>query len=90
DALNQAVRRQPSVAVHHGWSAVGVEQGDDWVEVELAQGVLEETGYRLTGERRRVRGRYLVGADGANSVVRSLSGIAMVDRGFNEQWLVTD
>nr|WP_186447987.1 bifunctional 3-(3-hydroxy-phenyl)propionate/3-hydroxycinnamic acid hydroxylase [Rhizobium sp. SJZ105] len=90
DALNQAVRRHPSVDVHHGWTAVGIEPGDKWVEVELAQGVLEGTTYRLTGERRRVRGRYLIGADGANSIVRSLSDIPMVDKGFNEQWLVTD
>ncbi len=90
DALNQAVRRQPSVTVHHGWSAVSIEPHDDYVEVELAQGVLEGTTYRLTGERRRVRGRYLVGADGANSIVRSESNISLIDKGFNEQWLVTD
>ena len=90
DALNNAVRRQPSVSVHHGWSAVSIEPGEDYVEVELAQGVLEGSTYRLTGERRRVRGRYLIGADGANSIVRSQAGIELEDKGFNEQWLVTD
>ena len=41
------------------------------------------------GER-RIRARYLVGADGARSPVRHAAGIAMEDLGFEEPWLVID
>ena len=43
-----------------------------------------------TGEYRRVRARWLVGADGANSFVRETSGISRRDLGFQERWLVVD
>ncbi len=44
----------------------------------------------LTGERHEITGRYLIGADGASSLMRSACGIRLVDRNFDEQWLVVD
>jgi hypothetical protein len=44
----------------------------------------------LTGERKVLRGRFLVGADGANSSVRTWLGIERQDMGFNERWLDVD
>ncbi|MEW2331947.1 rifampin monooxygenase [Micromonospora chersina] len=49
--------------VRHGCAVVGVEQDDDGVTVELADG-------------ERLRSRYLVGCDGGRSTVRKLLGVA--------------
>lgn len=37
---------------------------------------------------RTLEAKYVVGCDGANSTVRKLTGIAMVDLGFTSDWLV--
>jgi hypothetical protein len=44
----------------------------------------------VTDEQRVLRGRYLVGADGAGSAVRRWLGIEREDLGFNERWLDVD
>ena len=90
-ALHRAVCGLPSASVEHGWRAEGLEQADDHVELTLRRlhepqlGVLEPTGETTT-----VRARYVIGADGANSFVRTAAGIAFEDQGFAERWLVVD
>lgn len=42
------------------------------------------------GAERHVRARWLVGCDGARSSVRRRRGIAFVDQGFDQRWLVVD
>jgi len=91
DALDRAARRSPTVSVNHGWEAVALEQHDDFVALTLAKGEIAPDGsYGHTGEQRTVHARYLIGADGANSFVRTRSGLDLHDLGFREQWLVTD
>lgn len=43
-----------------------------------------------SGEQRRLRGTWLVGADGARSTIRRLAGIDFVDQGFDQEWIVVD
>jgi 2-polyprenyl-6-methoxyphenol hydroxylase-like FAD-dependent oxidoreductase/catechol 2,3-dioxygenase-like lactoylglutathione lyase family enzyme len=81
-ALDAAARGTQTVSVERGWSGERVAQGADAVELEL-RGTKSD-------QRRTVRARYLIGADGANSVVREAAGISYRDLGFHEQWLVVD
>lgn len=78
DVLGAAVAALPTVDVRYGSAVVDVRQGDDGRTT-----VVLEDGHVLTA-------RVVVGADGANSVVRALSGIATEDLGFRGDWLVVD
>jgi 3-(3-hydroxy-phenyl)propionate hydroxylase len=45
---------------------------------------------RLTGEHESVQATYVLGCDGANSVVRTAIGATMEDLKFEQRWLVID
>jgi len=77
------VRKQPTVALHLGWELVGFADRGDHVEVEVQE-------FQGSNRARTLRTRYLVGADGANSLVRETLGIKREDRGFEADWLVVD
>ena len=64
--LGQAERFEQN-QIFFGWRLLDFSQGEDGVEAEIEQ--VE------TGERRRVRAAYLVGADGPRSTVRTRLGI---------------
>jgi 2-polyprenyl-6-methoxyphenol hydroxylase-like FAD-dependent oxidoreductase len=91
DALDAAVRRHRTVSIHRDWEAIDLKTHPDHVEVTFAR-IQQDASRRYvqSGERRTVRGRYLIGADGANSFTRQSVGIEFEDLGFREQWLVTD
>lgn len=76
------VREQPSVELNLGWELAGFTDHGDHVEVRLQE--FEGT------KTRTLRTRYLVGVDGANSLVRESLGIGREDRGFQADWLVVD
>ncbi|WCE06233.1 bifunctional 3-(3-hydroxy-phenyl)propionate/3-hydroxycinnamic acid hydroxylase [Pseudoxanthomonas sp. JBR18] len=77
-----AVSEQQTVDVNLGWEATEVGQDDDSAYLVARD--------MQTGESRTWRGRYLVGADGANSLTRRSIGSAQEDRGFQADWLVID
>ncbi len=55
-----------------------------------AGGVVAELSPVRGGAERQLRARWLVGCDGARSSVRKRRGIAFVDQGFDQRWLVVD
>ena len=81
-ALDAAVALQPTVDVQLGWEAIEISQDQTGVTVTLRE---------LGGiKTRELRGRYLIGCDGANSLVRETIGGVREDRGFEADWLVID
>lgn len=83
-ALAQA---QPTVSVQRGWQAVALEEDSD----EHVTVVAEQTdGEQGTGQRRTLTAKYVIGADGANSMVRGAIGSKLHDLGFFFDWLIVD
>ncbi len=62
------------VEVLRGATFVGLAQDDQWVEAEIEQ----------EGDRRRLRGRYLIGCDGARGGVREAVGLAFEGETYPE------
>jgi len=73
--LRRAAQRN-GVQLQLGVEVTSVEPESDSVTVHTSDGT--------------VRGRWLVAADGASSRIRKQLGIAFVDQGFDQDWLVLD
>ena len=80
--FEDVVQACPNVELNLGWEAIEVTQTADH-----AQLVVRDC---ETGEQRTVCCKYLIGADGANSLVREAIGSTQEDRGFEADWLVID
>jgi len=82
DVLRRGLTRWPSVTVRTRCEAFAVEQHANGVVVRF-----EDLG---SGRLYAVNARYVVGCDGARSLIRRLIGSGLVDLGFHERWLVID
>jgi 2-polyprenyl-6-methoxyphenol hydroxylase-like FAD-dependent oxidoreductase len=82
ESLDAAVRRANTVDVRFGKEAIEIVQDADGVTLTVRD--------RGGSETEEIRARFLIGADGANSFVRSAAGIEMTDFGFEADWLVMD
>ncbi len=98
-ALSDGLARYPNVEVRRGLELTRFDQDPSGVDVyhlttdgTRYSAAAPKTGVKpapVDGEV-RVRARYLVGADGGRSVVRSQLGIQMTGRNFPNPWLVVD
>src|SRR6478735_3050208 len=79
--LDAKVQALDPVRILRGWTAVTCTQDEDEVTLELQS---------KTDERCTVTAPYVVGADGANSIVRSWIGSSLTDLGYFHDWLVID
>jgi 3-(3-hydroxy-phenyl)propionate hydroxylase len=79
--LRDAATEEPSVEPRLGCELVGLREIDDEVEIEV-RGPDRSTSL--------LRARHLIGADGANSFVRTKTGMTLDDLVFDEPWVVVD
>ena len=90
--LDNRISENKHTASFAGWEATDIREMGEYVELTIGKTkvVPGERRTALTDERKILRGRYLIGADGANSFVRQWLRIERDDLGFNEKWLVVD
>jgi 2-polyprenyl-6-methoxyphenol hydroxylase-like FAD-dependent oxidoreductase len=82
-ALEDLAVATPGVRVHRGWTFQSLTQDHEGMSVQVAP-------TEQSAEVVPVRSRWLIGADGANSAVRTQLGIDVGDSGFEADWLVVD
>jgi 3-(3-hydroxy-phenyl)propionate hydroxylase len=80
--LRDGFQRFDALDFRRNTEVVALTQNSDSVTV-----VVRDT---KSGVEEVLESRFVIGADGASSVVRSLSGIDLVDNDFDEPWLVVD
>jgi 3-(3-hydroxy-phenyl)propionate hydroxylase len=80
--LREGFWRFPSVSVRFRTEVFAIDQESDAVVVRYED--------LATSGLASCRARYVVGCDGARSLVRRMMGAPMEDLGFHERWLVVD
>lgn len=80
--LRDAVRGNPHITLRTGVAVTRIERDTAGVVLEVTDAA--------TGTAEMLRARYLLGCDGANSLVRQAIGSSLQDLGFTQRWLVLD
>ncbi|MDR3468510.1 MAG: bifunctional 3-(3-hydroxy-phenyl)propionate/3-hydroxycinnamic acid hydroxylase [Xanthobacteraceae bacterium] len=87
--LERDLDGRPGVSLFLSHEAVSVEDAPDRVNVVIAP--FDAAARRAdTARKTTLEAKYVVGCDGANSLVRQTLGASQIDHGFDAQWLVVD
>lgn len=93
DAIHERIAAMPNVQLFRGYRANQLRQENGVVLLSAERWRREgedEAETNSGAETIHLKGRYLVGCDGAKSFVRESLGIERQDFGFNERWLCVD
>ncbi len=82
DILISGLQRWPQVELRNCCDVFALDQDERGVRVRFEN--------LLSGQLSEVRAAYVIGCDGARSLVRRFIGSGMDDLGFHERWLVID
>ncbi|MBJ9984781.1 bifunctional 3-(3-hydroxy-phenyl)propionate/3-hydroxycinnamic acid hydroxylase [Acinetobacter sp. S40] len=80
--LDLEVRNRNQIHVYFEHECIQIQQFSDHVLVEVKD--------IISGETKTYSAKYLLGVDGANSLVRESQNISRTDLGFEADWLVVD
>ncbi len=81
------VKAHPLIDFRRGAEVIGLDDDDAPGPLTAAPVRVHA---RIGGDLQTFTGRVVLGCDGANSIIRELTGITMEDLGFTERWLVVD
>ncbi len=92
ELLDRTAKLLASVEVRQGWELTDARDAGSHVRLRVRRGEGEdpERGWRASGEEHEVTAAYVIGCDGANSLVREQMGTAVEDLGFAFDWLIAD
>lgn len=89
--MDERVKSIENVKVYQGWQVESFEDFGDYIEVTVRKGEASSNGQWVgTDEVEVYQAKYLIGADGANSIVRNSLNIDQHDLGFGETFAVID
>ena len=80
--LRGGLARFPEVEVRTRYEVLSVAQGDEHAQLQVRD--------LASGQTQTVQARYVVGCDGARSLLRKAIGTPMRDLGLHQPWLVFD
>ena len=87
--LEHDLEGRPGVSLFLSHEALSIETAPERANVVIAPFDVE-TRKADTARKTAIEAKYVVGCDGANSLVRQTMGSSLFDHGFDAQWLVVD
>jgi 2-polyprenyl-6-methoxyphenol hydroxylase-like FAD-dependent oxidoreductase len=88
--LDGTAKAIPSVQVQQRWEVCDLADTGAHVRLSVRRGDAAGDRWVASGEEREVTAAYVLGCDGANSLVRERMGTAVEDLGFVFDWLIAD
>ncbi|HTQ69707.1 MAG TPA: bifunctional 3-(3-hydroxy-phenyl)propionate/3-hydroxycinnamic acid hydroxylase [Solirubrobacteraceae bacterium] len=88
ELLDRTAKGVASVEVHQGWELTDATDHGAHVSLRVRRG--DGRRWAPSAEQREVTAAYVIGCDGANSLVRERMRTPLVDLGFVFDWLIAD